>query len=231
MTTDKLLKHNPIVVVDVGASGGLHPRWGEFTSCYRAVLFEPDKRAYDLLSPNSAENLVVLNSALSHIKEERDLYLCRKQNVSSVYYPNVTFLERFPNPQRFGVIETVRVEADTLDNQLRLNGIPEIDFIKIDVQGHELPILQGAANSLERCVGLELEVEFAPLYVDQPLFSDVDAFVREQGFELFDLRKSYWKRRGSRLAGYTTGKGQLVFGDALYLKSPESLNIDRKSGG
>jgi len=45
----------------------------------------------------------------------------------------------------------------------------------------------------------------------------VDSFVRKNGFELFDLRRCYWNRKGGHQ------KGQMVFGDALYFKSPEQV--------
>jgi hypothetical protein len=81
--------------------------------------------------------------------------------------------------------------------------------------------LQGAKNVLKNAVGLEVEVEFQPIYKDQPLFADVDAFVRDQGFELFDLKRYYMKRKGCDQA--KNRQGQIVFGDALYFRAPEIL--------
>jgi hypothetical protein len=64
--------------------------------------------------------------------------------------------------------------------------------------------------------GVELEAEFAPVYKDQPLFADVDRFMRAQGFVLFDLRPCYWKRAAGRDLGGP--HGQIIWADALYLK-------------
>ena len=44
MIADALLKNNPIWLVDIGASGGIDPRWQQFTSSLKAILFEPDPR-------------------------------------------------------------------------------------------------------------------------------------------------------------------------------------------
>ena len=101
------------------------------------------------------------------------------------------------------------------------NNILEVDFIKIDVQGHELPVLEGATNSIENVIGLELEVEFALLYQNQPLFSDIDYFVRERGFDLFDLSRKYYTRNENY--EYKRSQGQLMWGDALYFRSPEQI--------
>ncbi|MBD3392525.1 MAG: FkbM family methyltransferase [Chitinivibrionales bacterium] len=218
---DNLLRYNPLWVADVGASGGPSPRWGRFTSKVNVVLFEPDPRAYEALRSCFAGNVTVVNSALSESPGEVPFNLCRKQQISSVYTPNQGFVERFPEPGRFAIIKTETMRGDTLDNQLKQNAVPDIDFVKIDTQGHELPILRGAPESLRKTVGLQLEVEFAPIYREQPLFCDVDAFVREAGFELFDITRCYWQRANA--ARYKGRKGQLIFGDALYLRAPEQM--------
>lgn len=228
MILDKLLTNNSLWIVDVGASGGIHSRWSKATSHYNAVLFEPDQREYEALKSTGSgkENLIILNSALSDSVRQIDFNLCRKQQVSSVYLPNFSFLNKFPDPERFEVIKTVKIQADTLDNQLQKNNVTEVDFIKIDTEGYELSILKGASSSLENAIGLELEVEFVPLRENQPLFKDVDDFVRKAGFELFDIKRYFWKRK---IGGdYGRRKGQLVFADTLYLKTPENLLLTGK---
>ena len=230
MTGDSLLKSNPLWVVDVGASGGIDPRWSEFTSFYKGVLFEPDPREYEVLKERCENNLVVLNSALSDSPREIDFYLCKKQQVSSVYPPNRDFLDRFPEADRHDIVKKIRLKADTLDNQLENNGISEINFIKIDAQGHELPILKGCERLLEGVVGLELEAGFVPLYKGQPLFDEMDRHVRDRGFELFDLKRYFWNRAQCENTG--SQKGQLIFCDALYFKSPEKvMGLDGISKG
>jgi len=141
--------------------------------------------------------------------------------VSSVYPPNFNFLNKFADSERFNVEKIIHLNADTLDNQLKKEGIDEVDFIKIDTQGYELSILKGSSNCIENIVGLEVEVEFEPLYVGQPLFSEVDNYVKENGFILADLKRYYWKRKNNKNTG--NRKGQIIFGDALYFKSPEQI--------
>jgi FkbM family methyltransferase len=185
-------------------------------------LFEPDPREFDCLKVTAPNNHIVLNTALSDAPGEMNFYLCRNQQVSSVYRPNFLLLNKFPDSKRFEIIKTIKIITDTLDNQLRLNGITQIDFIKIDAQGHELPILRGAMNSLKEVIGLELEVEFVPLYENQPLFSDVYDFVSKFGFNLLDIKRYYWKRKNTNDYG-NNRKGQIVFGDALFIRPPENI--------
>ena len=165
--------------------------------------------------------MIVLNSALSDSNKEIEFHLCKKQEVSSVYPPNFNFLNKFADSERFNVEKIIHLNADTLDNQLKKEGIDEVDFIKIDTQGYELSILKGCSSCLENVVGLEVEVEFEPLYIGQPLFSEIDNYVKENGFTLVDLKRYYWKRKNNKNTG--SRKGQIIWGDALYFKSPEQI--------
>ena len=218
---DKLLNNNHLVIVDVGASGGINPRWSKTTEFYKGILFEPDPREFDVLKKNSDNNLIVINSALSDSNKEIEFHLCKKQEVSSVYPPNFNFLNKFADSERFNVEKIIHINADTLSNQLKKEGIDEVDFIKIDTQGYELSILKGCSSYLENVVGLEVEVEFEPVYIGQPLFSELDNYVKENGFILVDLKRYYWKRKNNKNTG--NRKGQIIFGDALYFKSPEQI--------
>jgi len=216
---NNLLKNNPLWIVDVGASGGVDPKYETHTSCFKAVLFEPNPDDYKKIEEGGSENLVVLNAALSDSAREIDFYLSGEQ--SSVYLPNYDFLNKFTDSKRYNTTAVIKIKTDTLDNQMQKNSISEIDFIKIDTQGHELSILKGAENILKGTVGLKLEIAFAPVYKDQPLFWEVDSFARKMGFELFDIKRYFWKRDGVENRG--SRKGQLVFGDALYLRTPEEI--------
>jgi hypothetical protein len=125
-------------------------------------------------------------------------------------------------PERFDIVGTKTINVDTLDHQLREHGIADVDFIKVDTQGSELFILQGATQALSGGVfGVEVEVEFAEMYEGQPLFADVDKFLRPIGFQLFDLKLSHMKRAAGKRWGKR--KGQLIYGDALYLKDFRKL--------
>ena len=195
---------DPLTIVDIGASGGIHARWSASPCGLRAVLFEPDPREFDALTSMAPDNWTVINSALSDRSGDIEFRLARKQQVSSAYPPNRAVLEKFPDPERFHTVKTIKIRADTLDNQLKINGIQDIDFIKIDAEGYALPILKGGGESLRTVIGLELEVEFLPLRQGQPWFPDVHGFVQELGFELVDLRRYCWRRAGTGNSGRTT---------------------------
>lgn len=213
----------PLMLIDVGASGGVSRRWKPAAKYLRALCFEPDERAFrQLHNTPSAPSITYVNCALHQEKGTVALHLAKAQSASSAFEPNWDVLKRFPEADRFETLQTVPVRVDCLDHQLQENGFSDADFVKVDTQGTELSILQGGQQALRGALfGVEAEVEFLPLYRGQPLFSDVDAYLRGFGFQLFDLRPVFWKRTRGRDVGGS--KGQIIFGDALYLRSPETF--------
>ncbi|HET6443427.1 MAG TPA: FkbM family methyltransferase [candidate division Zixibacteria bacterium] len=215
----------PILLADIGASGGIPVEWEQASRFLQVIAFEPDKQAFANLleSEKQLSSIKYLNAALYEEQKTVGFYLTEQQTNSSMFRPNRAFLDRFPNPDRFEILNTVQLEVSTLDNQLSERKITDLDFIKLDTQGSELAILKGAAESLSGSVfGLAVEVEFVPIYQEQPLFSDVDSFIRGFGFQLFDLAPCYWKRIVGRLGkGYIPSKGQIIFADAVYFRKAE----------
>ncbi len=218
----------PITIADGGTSGGIMPLWKQHRRHIFIIGFEPDARTFDAL--NSQQNRLVkyFNFGLSQQGSEIPFYLTRKQQNSSCYLPNRQLLDRFPKPNRFDVIEETTLKCRALDEFLHEENLFDVDFVKLDTQGSELKILQGATTILEQSVfGLEIEVCFNELYQSAPLFSDIDLFVRQFGFDLIDLRTVSWKRTVGANVG--NSKGQLVFADALYFKQTQHLQQTIKS--
>ncbi len=214
----KLIQNENIVLVDIGASGGMQDKWKKLKEKITFIGFEPDERAFKELKSKNDSKSIYFNTAVYKNKEKIDLYLTKRQEVSSIYKPNRKFLNKFPNANRFDVVEKHQMDADTIDNVL--GDDYDIDLMKIDTQGSELDILMGAKNNLKNCLVLEVEVEFQEMYIGQPLFGDVDKFLRENGFVLFDLSTRRWNREGTSRKFNTE---QVIYADALYVKDISSL--------
>jgi FkbM family methyltransferase len=213
----------PITLVDIGSSGGIASKWRRVKNL-TVIEVEPDDRAPQSAPPadqNWPAKRIHLCDALWEQPGEKDFYLTAKQQCSSLFPPNEKVFSRYPNPGRVAIAETRKLRVDTLTNQLARANVDHVDFVKLDAQGAELAILRGAEDLIRNSVlGLEIEVEFLPLYQGQPLFSDIDPYVRSLGFELFELHPTPWK--------YAQGNGcdspgQIAFGDALYFRDFDSF--------
>ncbi len=226
MIDDKYLKDNNLYYADVGAKDGVYPKWLNKTKNFKSILFEPNTNSYKLLLKNKKNNEIIINSALSDKKERLTLNICKSEGSSSIFKPNYKFLNLFYNASRFNIKSTEVINANTLDNLLKINKIDGIDFLKIDVQGFELNVLKGSLNSLKSIVGIEVECEISQMYLGQPLFDKILNFLHNYNFHLFDIKRYYWKRKDSN--NKNNNKGQLIFVDTLFLKQPESLINDHK---
>ncbi|MDX2243453.1 MAG: FkbM family methyltransferase [Leptolyngbyaceae cyanobacterium bins.302] len=163
--------------------------------------------------------------ALGKQSEETTLYVTDHPACTSLYPPNIPFANRlFGFEKSMQLSLTIEIEVTTLDEFYALADLKEIDFLQIDVQGADLDVLQGATNLLQQSIlGVQIEVEFSSLYVNQPLFTNIDLYLRQQGFTLFDLiTTNPWCRvpRSCLPIQSSTRAGQLVWADACYLRDP-----------
>ena len=219
---NKYYSQYPLVLIDVGASGGLQPNWFPARKYLQMIGFEPDEREFHNFESGGNSNVKYLNAGLYSERTTVDYYLTEKQQASSMLKPNEKFLQKFPESQRFKIVGKKVIKTDTLDNLFDHHKINDVDFIKLDTQGSELYILEGAHQTIRNHVfGLEIEMAFSQIYENQPLFSDVDSFVRKQGFQLFDIQRNYWKRNEG--INRHKKKGQLIFANVLYLRDAEDF--------
>jgi FkbM family methyltransferase len=220
-----LLQHispeHPYRMLDIGASGGLQDRWKSLRDVLKFVLVEPNPDAAAELRKEYLDKALIIERLLGSQAGTAQLHLTRDPACSSLFAPNTSLLSVWDNPARFDVLDTMSLQMSRLDDELQTAGSPGIDFIKIDTQGSELDILMGGNETLKQGVcGLEIEVEFVEMYKGQPLFRDVDSWLGDQGFELVDLNRHFWRRT---CGGKGSWRGQLVWADALYLRSESSL--------
>lgn len=217
------------VLVDVGAAGGIHGRWSDLGTPTTVIGFEPDPREFSRLDQSEFQRWY--NVGLYSAKETRALNITRWQTNTSLLEPDPTVIARiYQNTSDFDVIERRSIACDTLDHVLDASPVKP-DVIKLDTQGSELAILSGAVSTLDQHVfAVEVEVEFVPLYKNQPLFADVDRFLRDRDFQILDCGNMLYHKWAAQ-TGVGGTKGQLVAADALYVKTPEAAAALVHAGG
>lgn len=198
--------------------------WGVFAPQLSIYGFDADADACEAANADLEARQISWTEkhiplALGNSEGEFPLYVTKHPMCSSLYLPNEPYLARFVGLSELMNLDfTIEIETTTLDNFCSSEGIEEIDFLQIDVQGADLHVLEGAAQILSRSVlGVQIEVEFSHLYADQPLFADVDAFLRKQEFTMFDLGVAYRLRKDSPIRS-NVRSGQLLWGDAFYFR-------------
>jgi FkbM family methyltransferase len=78
----------------------------------------------------------------------------------------------------------IKVRTMRLDDYLSEQAVASPVFLKIDVQGAEMLVFEGAAGALQDVVvGVQVEMSLVPLYQGQSLYWEVDSFLRARGFK------------------------------------------------
>ena len=116
------------------------------------------------------------------------------------------------------------MENRTEERTMRLDSLEDVartDYLKVDVQGSEVDIFNGAEKLLtDEILVVHTEVCFIPLYKDQPLFAEIDQSLREKGF-LFHKFGGMCGRsfRPMRVEPPTKYISQMLWTDAIYVKN------------
>lgn len=185
---------------------------------FRLVGFEPVQAECDKLNARAGPGRKFLPYFVGD-GSERNFHHNSFTMTSSLYETNHRLVDRF---QSLGeLMQTQRIERV---KTRRLDDIPELtraDFLSIDVQGAELDSFRNGRRLLRNTLVIETEVSFVHMYKDQPLFGEVDAELRGQGF-FFHMFNGIAGRPFKPLqSGKQDGSlRQMLWSNAVYVRDP-----------
>lgn len=212
----------PFSVMQVGGRGGADPytEWLRHRKRTTTIGVEPESSGLKKLQEKKAFDIIVPH-AFSNTRGLAKLYITKAKGWCSLLKPDEQAIrhivtERCWNVRPFDVISTEEITVTTFDT-IKSN-IPAVDYLQIDVQGAELSVLQGAEKSLDNIGMIELEVRFYPLYENEPLFSDVHAYLEKKGFVLVQMT-----RQGEREFGEIFVEANACYRNERFTKEKPSL--------
>lgn len=94
--------------------------------------------------------------------------------------------------------EEVEIKVTTLDLWAEENGISQVDFLWLDMQGHELAALKACPRTLRTVQAIYLEVSFKELYAGSPLYPEVRQWLEGEGFRV-GREEFPWSDQGNAL--------------------------------
>jgi FkbM family methyltransferase len=211
----RIIKHfNISTIYDIGANTGQYAaELFELGYIGRIISFEPLTIPHRKLQLNSKGNsrwYVHKKCALGNMNDDI-LINISKNSVSSSILP---MLDTHVESSKDSVyIDSEKVDVITFDSIFSNYFNKEKSLLKIDTQGFENEVLDGAFNSLPKITLIQCELSLVPLYADQKLFIDMHNKIESFGFKMWSIR-----------SGFTNGKnGRTLQVDAVYVNNNELL--------
>lgn len=220
----------PCTAIDVGSADGFIADLNPISFAVDAVGFEPNPDHFAALSASDGHwrSLRYLPHAVGGQVGTRTLYRPKFSNSSTLLPPNAAIGTAFDKKQFFDVEETTEVEVVSLDDALTRFDIRNPDYLKLDVEGAEFEILEGASHALSTLSAIRVEVCFVEVRQGQRLGMEVGHYLEERGFRLMHVTDlSAWRVRGYRAHPAVSrepirySRGQLVHADYLFMRDPD----------
>ncbi|GGA40967.1 FkbM family methyltransferase [Pelagibacterium lentulum] len=208
---------NRFHIVDGGAAGLLFEPFDAVSDICSVYTFEP--RGSETIEYRAKVNI---DAGLWSEPDRRSLHVAEGAKASSIYPPNMPYLERFP--ARFGLakrrtVSMVEVPLTSIDAEVEKGIIPKPNFVKLDIHSAEYEALLGCLNSLDDCLGLLVETWYAPIHAGQHLNGEVEALLQSRGFQLYDSQQtSVWPHALDSEKPLPGERCQLVGAESLFLR-------------
>jgi FkbM family methyltransferase len=189
----KLLNHFGITkILDVGANTGQYSQELRKIGFLGDIIsFEPITSVFNELSKNLSNDskFTPKNFALGDLNEMKTINIA-KNFASSSFFERTKYMK--DNAKQTEYISEEKVEIKVLDDIYdSICDSSDVVFLKLDTQGYEKNILNGAIESLKKIKGIQIELALKPTYVNAPNFKEIFSMVEKLGFELYSLEDGF----------------------------------------
>ena len=209
-----LRTHNVNLIFDVGANAG---QFGvllrEIGFDGKIVSFEPLSDARESLqniSRNDPLWQIALQTAIGEENGEIEIQIAGNSQSSSVLDMLDTHVRAAPDSKYIGKEKVALRTLDSIAPDYMDSN--SISFIKIDTQGYETQVMNGAKKLMSQIVGLQVEISLVPLYKGQCLFDEMLKKLKNDGFELWSISSVF----------SDPNTAQLLQVDATFFRVPSS---------
>ena len=205
----KIIKHFEIdLLFDIGANVGQYAKKMRNLGYNKKIIsFEPLKADFEILKRTASRDKywLVYNYALGD--EDTMGYI----NISGSS-DNSSILNMLPKHSEskagLSYIAKQEIEIKKLDSIFGTFVESENKImLKIDTQGYEKNVIDGALESLKRISVIQLEMSLVPLYEGEMLIAEMIKYLENKGFHLFSLENGHYNRQ----------TGQLLQADGIFI--------------
>lgn len=207
-----------INLVDLGASGDPPDYWKPIAHWINLYGFDPNEAECQRLSaqPGKFLRTTFIPSAIAGRSGSYSLHQTQSIYCWSLLEPNHERMQRYTSGDLFAVQKVSSIEAVTLDEVEQLRPV-DIDALKLDTQGLELPILKSSPAIVDQALWIETETGFAENYCGETTFDQVCSHLRARGFALFGLNPEHRVAKKNEMAAISR-KEEMLWCEAIWLR-------------
>ena len=216
-----------INLLDLGASGQLPDYWKPLSHLTNIIGFDPNADECDRLNQQKTgfHSQIFLPYPISGETREFTLYKTKSIYCWSLLEPNLKWLRRFSFSDLFEMVSSDAIAAYALADVPEIQGV-DVDAMKLDTQGLELPILKAAQRLVESCILIETETGFCENYKGETTFDQIAQYMSSMGFSLFDINADHRIPRRNTLAG-ASRQEQILWCEAIWMR--DLLSTDHEA--
>lgn len=197
----KLLKnYNIDVIIDVGANIGQYgAELRNIGYQGKIISFEPTSEAFQKLQKTASKDTSweVHNMSLGERDGESTINIS-KNSVSSSILKDLPQLTESAPEATFIKKETIKIKKlDSIFEDLKISG--KNIYLKIDTQGYEKMVLDGAVESLKSITGIQIEMALIPSYEGSLTFEEMSANLKNLGFKLTTIESGHYNKKTGKL--------------------------------
>ena len=206
----KIINDNHInLVFDVGANnGGYALSMREFGYTKKIISFEPLKSAFSELkiSAKNDKNWILNNYALGNEDTKSVINIAGNSFSSSILNMLPQHLNSAPESRFISQEEIEIKKLDTIFNSMATAN--DNVMLKIDTQGYEKNVIDGAIESLPKIKIIQLEMSIVQLYESELLMTEMINYLDARGYQLFSLENGFGD----------SDSGQLLQVDGIFVR-------------
>jgi FkbM family methyltransferase len=166
------------------------------------VSFEAASSVWKTLTETASTDprwTIAPRAAIGPREGEIELNVAGNQAASSSVLPMLDrHLEVAPQSAYVRTEKVVMRRLDDIGREYLGNPARRV-LLKIDVQGYEAEVLEGASGLLDHVRALHLEMSLVPLYEGQKLFEETHRQIRGYGFHMYDIQPGFTDHRNHQL--------------------------------
>ncbi len=195
-----IAEHNIDTIIDIGANiGQTRDLLRENGFGGDIISIEPLPTLQDMLQEKAKSDpkwRVLEPLALGDHNGECEINISESSDMSSLLTSSRELMTALP---RTRVTDKATVPMKTLNTLYKeLNLEERRVFIKMDTQGYEMKILECAKETLDKIIGIQVEMSIFPLYEGEVLFDEIIALLKQNGFTPHMLIETNFSRKLKR---------------------------------